>query len=75
MLKTGSKWKDIHAIIQDDPRYIAMLGQSGSSPLDLFWDALEIEEQKFRTLRRYALDVLEVSTQTRRTVTLLLTLC
>ncbi|KAF2691327.1 U1 snRNP-associated protein Usp104 [Lentithecium fluviatile CBS 122367] len=58
-LKSGTKWKDIHDVIQDDPRYSAMLGQSGSSPLDLFWDALEIEEQKFRTLRRYALDVLE----------------
>jgi pre-mRNA-processing factor 40 len=60
-LRAGTKWKDIHDIIQDDSRYTAMLGQSGSSPLDLFWDALEVEEQKFRTLRRRALDVLEVS--------------
>lgn len=59
-LKAGTKWKDIHDSIQDDSRYIAILGQSGSSPLDLFWDALEEEEGKFRTLRRYALDVLEV---------------
>ncbi|KAF1841142.1 uncharacterized protein K460DRAFT_347846 [Cucurbitaria berberidis CBS 394.84] len=58
-LRSGTKWKDIHDDIQDDPRYIAMLGQSGSSPVDLFWDALEEEEGKFRTLRRYALDVLE----------------
>ncbi|KAL6703193.1 U1 snRNP protein [Coniothyrium glycines] len=58
-LRAGTKWKDIHDTIQDDPRYQAMLGQSGSSPVDLFWDALEEEEGKFRTLRRYALDVLE----------------
>lgn len=58
-LKAGTKWKDIHEHIKDDGRYLAMLGQSGSSPLDLFWDALEEEEGKFRTLRRYALDVLE----------------
>ncbi|KAL5118315.1 U1 snRNP protein [Pleosporales sp. CAS-2024a] len=58
-LKAGTKWKDIHCKIKDDGRYLAMLGQSGSSPLDLFWDALEEEEGKFRTLRRYALDVLE----------------
>ena len=63
LLRAGTKWKDIHGIIQDDPRYLAMLGQDGSSPLDLFWDALEIEDQKFRTLRRYALDVLEVRSQ------------
>jgi pre-mRNA-processing factor 40 len=60
-LKAGTKWKDIHDSIKDDGRYMAMLGQGGSSPLDLFWDALEEEEGKFRTLRRYALDVLEVS--------------
>jgi pre-mRNA-processing factor 40 len=59
-LRNGTKWKEIHGTIQDDPRYVAMLGQSGSSPLDLFWDALEEETGKFRTLRRYALDVLEV---------------
>jgi pre-mRNA-processing factor 40 len=60
-LRAGTKWKDIHGLIQDDARYTAMLGQSGSSPLDLFRDALEEEESKFRTLRRRALDVLEVS--------------
>jgi pre-mRNA-processing factor 40 len=60
-LKAGTKWKDIHDDIKDDGRYMAMLGQGGSSPLDLFWDTLEEEEGKFRTLRRHALDVLEVS--------------
>lgn len=59
-LKAGTKWKDIHSIIQDDPRYNAMLGQSGSSPLDLFFDVLEHEEQNFRLLRRHALEVLSV---------------
>jgi len=60
-LKAGTKWKEIHPLIEDDPRYLAMLGQHGSSPLELFWDVLEEEDGKFRTLRRYALDVLEVS--------------
>ncbi|KAF1930827.1 uncharacterized protein M421DRAFT_418302 [Didymella exigua CBS 183.55] len=58
-LRYGTKWKDVHPLIESDPRYTAMLGQSGSSPVDLFWDALEEETGKFRTLRRYALDVLE----------------
>ncbi|KAJ4352873.1 U1 snRNP protein [Ascochyta clinopodiicola] len=58
-LRYGTKWKDIHSLIENEPRYTAMLGQSGSSPVDLFWDALEEETGKFRTLRRYALDVLE----------------
>lgn len=60
-LRAGTKWKEIHGHIENDARYTAMLGQSGSSPLDLFRDALEEEESKFRTLRRRALDVLEVS--------------
>ncbi|KAF1956243.1 hypothetical protein CC80DRAFT_414032 [Byssothecium circinans] len=59
MLRYGTKWKDIHSTIQNDPRYTAMLGQPGSTPLDLFWDAMEMEEQKFRTLRRHALNALE----------------
>lgn len=58
-LRYGTKWKEIHPFVENDPRYIAMLGQSGSSPVDLFWDTLEEETGKFRTLRRYALDVLE----------------
>jgi pre-mRNA-processing factor 40 len=59
-LRAGTKWKDIREHIQDDPRYIAMLGQGGSSPLDLFWDALEDEDNKFRTQRRYVMETLEV---------------
>ncbi|KAF2866717.1 hypothetical protein BDV95DRAFT_583654 [Massariosphaeria phaeospora] len=59
-LKLGTLWKDIHDLIQDDPRYTAMLGQGGSSPLELFWDELEEADGKFRTLRRHALDVLGV---------------
>lgn len=59
-LRSGTKWKEIHELIDDDPRYQAILGQGGSNALDLFWDALEEEDAKFRTQRRYALEVLEV---------------
>lgn len=59
-LRYGTRWTEIHPIIENDPRYLAMLGQAGSSPLHFFWDALNDEEAKFRTLRRHALDVLEV---------------
>lgn len=58
-LRYGTKWKEIHPLVENDPRFTAMLGQNGSSPVDLFWDASEEETGKFRTLRRYALDVLE----------------
>ncbi|KAF2748105.1 hypothetical protein M011DRAFT_401045 [Sporormia fimetaria CBS 119925] len=58
-LRATSKWKDIHEVIKDDPRYTAMLGQGGSTPLELFWDVLEEEEVNFRSQRRLALEALE----------------
>ncbi|EPS32195.1 hypothetical protein PDE_07155 [Penicillium oxalicum 114-2] len=58
-IKAGSKWMDIRPIIQDDARYHAILGQSGSTPLDLFWDMVEEEERALRGPRNDVLDVLD----------------
>jgi pre-mRNA-processing factor 40 len=60
-IKAGSKWMDIRPIIQEDSRYQAILGQSGSTPLDLFWDMVEEEERSLRGPRNDVLDVLDVS--------------
>ncbi len=60
-IKPGAKWMQIHPLIEDDPRYVAMLGQSGSTPLDLFWDMIEDEERVLRGKRNEVLDVLEVT--------------
>lgn len=60
-IKAGSKWSQIHPLIQSDERYVASLGQSGSSPLDLFWDMVEEEERALRSTRNDVLDVLDVS--------------
>lgn len=61
-IKAGSKWINIYPLIKDDPRYVAMLGQPGSTPLDLFWDMVEDEERSLRGPRNDVLDVLDVST-------------
>jgi pre-mRNA-processing factor 40 len=61
-LRTSTKWKDFRELLKDDPRYVAMLGQPGSTPLELFWDMIEDEERVLRSKRNDALDVLEVST-------------
>jgi hypothetical protein len=37
-----------------------MLGQNGSTPLELFWDVIEQLDIDFRLKRDYVLDVLEV---------------
>ncbi|OJD18852.1 hypothetical protein AJ78_01185 [Emergomyces pasteurianus Ep9510] len=58
-IKAGSKWMNIHPLIEDDPRYVAMLGQPGSTPLDLFWDIVEEEERALRGPRNDVLDVLD----------------
>ncbi|KAK5163015.1 hypothetical protein LTR04_002815 [Oleoguttula sp. CCFEE 6159] len=58
-IRAGTKWMDVHPLIEDDPRYIAMLGQAGSTPLDLFWDMVEEEERALRGKRNEVLDVLD----------------
>lgn len=60
-IKAGSKWMNIYPIVREDPRYRGMLGHSGSSPLDIFWDMVEEEERSLRGPRNDVLDVLDVS--------------
>ncbi|KAJ2759385.1 U1 snRNP protein [Coemansia sp. BCRC 34490] len=37
-----STWTEFYPLVKADQRYIAMLGQAGSSPLELFWDKVEL---------------------------------
>lgn len=60
-IKAGVKWMNICPLIRGEPRYLGMLGNAGSSPLDLFWDTLEEEERSLRGPRNDVLDVLDVS--------------
>jgi pre-mRNA-processing factor 40 len=59
--KLGMKWKDLRPIIEKDPRYVQMLGQEGSTPLEFFWDLVEKDEDILRKKRNDVLDVLDVS--------------
>ncbi len=58
-IKAGTKWMDVLPEVNEDPRYVAMLGQPGSTPLDLFWDIAEEEERTVRLIRNDVYDVLE----------------
>ena len=60
-IKAGTKWSQIYPMVVGDERYVAMLGQSGSTPLDLFWDLVEEEERALRSTRNDVLDVMDVS--------------
>jgi pre-mRNA-processing factor 40 len=56
----GAKWKDIFPLIKDNERFLNMLGQAGSTPLELFWDVVEHLDTDFRLKKDYVLDVLDV---------------
>ncbi|KAF7977604.1 hypothetical protein HWV62_3214 [Athelia sp. TMB] len=45
-IKARTKWKEIYAMLQDDERYLSMLGNPGSNPLELFWDVVDELDQK-----------------------------
>lgn len=62
VIRAGTTWSALLPQIEDDSRYTDMLGQSGSTPLDMYWDVLEEEERALRGRRNDVYDVLEVST-------------
>ncbi|KAF9466036.1 hypothetical protein BDZ94DRAFT_1251953 [Collybia nuda] len=45
-IKARTKWKEIYPIFRDNDRYLGMLSNPGSNPLELFWDAVDILDQK-----------------------------
>lgn len=55
----GTKWMTIYPIIKNDPRYKNMLGQPGSTPLELFWDIVEEAERDIRHKKNLACDILD----------------
>ena len=58
-IKAGTKWMNVYPELKEDLRYTNMLGQAGSTPLDLFWDMVEEEEHALRGVRNDVYDVLE----------------
>ena len=46
VIKARTKWKEVYHLFRDDDRYLNMLGNPGSNPLELFWDAVDALDQK-----------------------------
>ncbi|KII87520.1 hypothetical protein PLICRDRAFT_43174 [Plicaturopsis crispa FD-325 SS-3] len=44
-IKARTKWKAIYPTFSDDERYLNMLGNTGSNPLELFWDVVDNLDQ------------------------------
>mmetsp|Transcript_26599 Transcript_26599/g.58401 ORF Transcript_26599/g.58401 Transcript_26599/m.58401 type:complete len:586 (+) Transcript_26599:43-1800(+) len=47
-VKINTPWRDCAEVVQDEPRYLAMIGMSGSSPHDLFDDFIGELEEKYK---------------------------
>lgn len=45
-MKARTKWKDVYPSFSDDIRYLDMLGNPGSNPLELFWDLVDNLDQQ-----------------------------
>jgi pre-mRNA-processing factor 40 len=45
-IKARSKWKEVYPAFRDDERYLSMLGNPGSNPLELFWDTVDSLDQQ-----------------------------
>jgi hypothetical protein len=63
--KTGkvffkSKWKDLYPQIKNDRRFLDMLGNPGSNPLELFWDYLILIEDIYIDTKRSITTLLRV---------------
>jgi pre-mRNA-processing factor 40 len=56
-LSSGTKWKEVYPLFANDQRYLSLLGLPGSTPLELFWDAVdELDlalEGKVKDVERY----------------------
>ena len=45
-IKARTKWKEVYPDITIDKRYLNLLGNPGSNPLELFWDVVDGLDQK-----------------------------
>ena len=45
-IKARSKWKEVYPLFKEDKRYLDMLGNPGSNPLELFWDEVDRMDER-----------------------------
>ncbi|KAK4698602.1 pre-mRNA-processing factor 40, partial [Phenoliferia sp. Uapishka_3] len=57
-LHSTSTWSSIYALLETDERYHNLLGQPGSSPLDLFWDVVDQLDQVAEENERRVIQIL-----------------
>jgi pre-mRNA-processing factor 40 len=45
-IKAKTKWKEVYPRFANDSRYLDLLGNPGSSPIELFWDVVDGLDQE-----------------------------
>ncbi|KAF9956449.1 PRP40 pre-mRNA processing factor 40, partial [Modicella reniformis] len=58
-LNAKTLWMQIQPLMKEDPRYQDMLGQPGSTPMELFWDMIEDLDEKLYQDRKMIQDLLK----------------
>lgn len=58
-ISAGTKWKNALSFFKDSPEFLNLVGQSGSSPMDLYWDICDEMEGELRDQKVMVLDVLD----------------
>lgn len=59
-LNAKSCWMQVHPLIKEDPRYTSILGQPGSTPMELFWDLIEDLDERLYQDRKMIQNLLSV---------------
>lgn len=59
-LNAKSCWMQIYPLIKEDTRYISILGQPGSTPMELFWDFIEDLDERLYQDRKMIQNLLSV---------------
>lgn len=57
-IQAGTMWKEMYPLIEEDERYLNLLGMPGSSPLDLFWDVVDDLDQEAEEKVKVVEDIL-----------------
>ena len=63
-LHSMSLWMDLYSVMSSDVRFDSMLGQPGSTPLDLFKFYVEDLKARFQDDKRLVKEILKVKIET-----------
>ncbi|PLW16854.1 hypothetical protein PCANC_09451 [Puccinia coronata f. sp. avenae] len=58
-IRADTMWKEIYPVLKDDDRYLNMLGLTGSSPLELFWDVVDDLQLELEDKQKFVEDLLD----------------